>query len=68
MEEQLKELLSTNGLTAAQIDCLVNTRNLATVKKLSNLFDKREQVTDWVKGLDAPHNSSDDMLVGIKQA
>ena len=46
----------------------MNTHNLGTVKKLSNLFDKREQVTDWVKDLDAPHNSSDDMLVGIKQA
>ena len=66
MEEQLKELVTTNGLTGTQIDYLVNTRHLTTVKKLSNLFDKREQVTDWVKGLDGPHNSSDDMLVGLK--
>ena len=68
MEEQLKELLTTNGLTQVQIDYLVNNRQLTTVKKLSNLFDKREQVTDWVKGLDGPHNNNDDMLVGLKQA
>ena len=68
MEEALQELLSPNGVSAVEIDYLHNTKQISTVKKLVNLFDHRSDVTTYVRGLAAPHNASDDLLVGLKQA
>ena len=68
MEPTLKELFQNNGATAAHITFLETPpRNIKTLKKFANLFDKREDVTAWHQALGGTEGSDADLLVALKQ-
>ena len=66
MEPALKELFQNNGATAAHITFLEN-RQVRTLKKFANLFDKREDVTKWHQALGGRESTDDNLLVALKQ-